>query len=72
MEPPHDSTDNRQNSSAGDLHAYLVAYVNQTLFLDPPLPSRGKALYDTCSDPTHLWSVSTLLSVLLADVLIPF
>lgn len=46
--------------SSGDFHGYLVAYVNQALFLDPPLPSRGRALYDTCCDPTLLWSVSIL------------
>lgn len=40
-----------------NLHKYLVAYVNQELFLDPPIPSRGKALFDTCSDPTSLWLV---------------
>ena len=43
--------------SGANLHRHLVAYVNQELFLDPPLPSRGKALFDTCSDPTSLWLV---------------
>ena len=51
-----DSTDESSTSGA-NLHKYLVAYVNQELFLDPPLPYRGKALFDTCSDPTSLWSV---------------
>ena len=40
-----------------DLQHYLVVYVNKELGLEPPLPSRGKALYDTCSDPTVLWLV---------------
>lgn len=39
------------------LQQYLVIYVNRELALDPPLPSRGKALFDHCSDPTILWLV---------------
>lgn len=41
--------------ASANLHKYFVAYVNQELFLDPPLPNRGKALFDTCSDPSLLW-----------------
>jgi len=41
------------------LQQYLVAYVNAELQLAPPLPSQGKSLYDTCSDATNLWSVTT-------------
>ncbi len=51
-------------ATGANLHKYLVAYVNQELFLDPPIPNRGKALFDTCSDPTALWSVNSI-SVLL-------
>lgn len=40
--------------ATGDLHRHLVAYVNQTLSLHPPLPARGKALFDTCSNTTIL------------------
>ena len=38
-----------------ELQRYLVLYVNQELSLSPPIPSRGKALYDVCSDTTNLW-----------------
>lgn len=48
--------------SGANLHRHLVAYVNQELFLDPPLPSRGKALFDTCSDPTSLWLVDIFIT----------
>lgn len=51
--------------ASANLHKYLVAYVNQELFLDPPLPNRGKALFDTCSDPTSLWLVP--VSVVLSE-----
>ena len=44
--------------AGANLHKYLVAYVNQELFLDPPIPSKGKALFDTCADPTSLWLVA--------------
>lgn len=54
-----DATEQSQSTSgpgeAVSLQQYLVAYVNQELFLDPPIPVRGKALYDTCSDATSLW-----------------
>lgn len=38
-----------------ELQKYLVAYVNCELNLHPPLPVKGKALYDTCSNPASLW-----------------
>ncbi len=41
--------------SAKELQHYLVIYVNRELSLNPPLPVKGKALYDTCSDPVSLW-----------------
>ena len=38
-----------------ELQRYLVAYVNQELALSPPIPSRGRALYDVCSNTANLW-----------------
>ena len=38
-----------------ELQLYLVAYVNKELNLHPPVPARGKSLYDTCYNPTMLW-----------------
>ena len=38
-----------------ELQKYLVAYVNSELSLHPPLPVRGGALFETCSNPTNLW-----------------
>lgn len=38
-----------------ELHKYLVAYVNSELNLHPPLPAKGSALFETCSNPTNLW-----------------
>ena len=40
-----------------ELQRYLVVYVNQELGLTPAIPSRGKALYDICSQPINLWYV---------------
>ena len=50
------TTEHSQSTrEAVSLQQYLVAYVNQELFLDPPIPSQGKALYDVCSDAASLW-----------------
>ena len=38
-----------------ELQKYLVAYVNSELSLHPPLPVKGGALFETCSNPTNLW-----------------
>lgn len=38
-----------------ELQQYLVAYVNKELGLRPPLPAKGRALFETASDPTNLW-----------------
>lgn len=37
-----------------ELQKYLVAYVNCELSLHPPLPVKGGALFETCSNPTNL------------------
>jgi len=34
---------------------YLVAYVNTELALDPPLPTKGRALFECASDSSNLW-----------------
>jgi len=41
--------------SVDELQQYLVAYVNNELNLHPPLPAKGKSLFDTCCNPTMLW-----------------
>lgn len=43
------------------LQQYLVAYVNQALSLDPPLPSAGRPFYSTCSQPDIIWYVVATL-----------
>jgi len=45
---------------ADKLQQYLVAYVNQALSLDPPLPSAGRPFYTTCSQPDIIWYVNQI------------
>ena len=38
-----------------ELQKYLVAYVNKELAVSPPLPAKGRALFEVASDPANLW-----------------
>ncbi|XP_065888022.1 uncharacterized protein [Dysidea avara] len=52
------SPDDASSSVTADkLQQYLVAYVNQALSLDPPLPSAGRPFYTTCSQPDIICSL---------------
>jgi hypothetical protein len=52
--PDEDESEGGSTMPVDELQRYLVAYVNQELSLSPSIPSRGKALYDVCSDPSNL------------------
>jgi len=54
---------------ADKLQQYLVAYVNQALSLDPPLPSAGRPFYTTCSQPDIIWYVDQINFPLITTLL---
>lgn len=52
-DPPKQSGD----VTVDQMQQYLVAFVNQALSLDPPLPSAGRPFYSTCSQPDMICSL---------------